>query len=166
MNPDAARALAHQLLLHHGLDGWRFRFDHAKRRLGCCHYGSRTISLSKPLTVLNDEAVVRDTLLHEVAHALTPGAGHGPAWRRQAVAIGAAPRRCADATDVRLPPAPYALVCDGCGARLPRYRRPRRRLVCRPCWDRHVRGAGPRPAALRVVAQTAGAGARRVSGTP
>lgn len=165
MDPDAARLLAHDLLRAHRLDGWRFRFDHAKRRLGCCHYGRRTISLSLPLVRLNDEAVVRDTLLHEIAHALTPGAGHGPAWRRQAAALGAVPRRCADADEVALPPAPFALVCDGCGARLPRYRRPRRALVCRSCWDRHARGAGPRPAALRVVAQAV-AGGRRVSGTP
>ncbi len=173
MEPDAARSLAATLMQRHGLDGWRFRFDHAKRRLGCCHYGSRTISLSKPLVLLNDEAVVVDTLLHEIAHALTPGAGHGAAWRRQAVALGATPRRCADAADVKLPPAPYALVCDGCGAHLPRYRRPRRRFVCRPCWQRHVAGLGPRPAPLRVIGQSERAGAptvaaarRRVSGTP
>lgn len=165
MDPDAARALALRLLHDHGLVGWRFRYDHARRRLGCCHYGSRTISLSRPLVLLNGEAVVRDTLLHEIAHALTPGAGHGPAWRRQAAALGAAPRRCADAGEVRMPPAPYVLVCDGCGARLPRYRRPRRRLVCRPCWERHARGMAPRPTPLRVVPQ-ATAGGRRVSGTP
>ena len=147
-----ARHLAIELMRRHGVGDWGFRFDHARRRLGCCHYGSRTISLSRPLTLLNPEATVRDTLLHEIAHALTPGAGHGPAWRLRAATLGARPRACADAGEVTLPPAPYALVCDGCGARLARYRRPRRRYVCRACWQRHVDGRGPRPAALRVVA--------------
>jgi predicted SprT family Zn-dependent metalloprotease len=149
-----ARQLALDLMQQHGVGDWRFRFDHARRRLGCCHYGSRTISLSQPLTMLNPEATVRDTLLHEIAHALTPGAGHGPAWRLCAASLGARPRACADADDVVMPPAPYALVCDGCGARLARYRRPRRRYVCRGCWQRHVDGRGPRPAALRVVASS------------
>lgn len=153
----------------HGLQGWRFRFDHARRRLGCCHYGSRTLSLSRPLVLLNPETVVRDTLLHEIAHALTPGAGHGPAWRARAVALGARPRACAEADGVTLPPAPYALVCDGCGTSLARYRRPRRRYVCRRCWQRHVAGTGPRPVPLRVVrTQVArpATGHRSVSGTP
>jgi len=149
VEPDAARALARALMERHGLAGWRFRFDHARRRLGCCHYGSRTLSLSRPLVLLNPEAVVRDTILHEIAHALTPGVGHGAAWRAQAAALGARPRACAAADTVTLPPAPYALVCDACGARLARYRRPRRRYVCRRCWQRHVAG-GPRPAPLRV----------------
>jgi len=171
MDPAHARDLAIDLMQRHGVGDWGFRFDHARRRLGCCHYGSRTLSLSRPLTLLNPEAVVRDTILHEIAHALTPGAGHGAAWRVRAAALGARPRACADAADVAMPPAPYALVCGHCGARLARYRRPRRRYVCRPCWQRHVAGLGPRPDALRLVADPAGqagagAGRRRVSGTP
>jgi predicted SprT family Zn-dependent metalloprotease len=151
VNLDDARALAHDLMRRHGVGDWTFAFDRAKRRLGCCHYGSRSITLSAPLTRLNDTGVIRDTLLHEIAHALTPGAGHGPSWKRAAAALGAAPRPCASAADVALPPAPYTLLCDGCGARLARYRRPRRRYVCRRCFERHQRGAGPKPSPLRVL---------------
>jgi hypothetical protein len=41
----------------HGLfeAGWRFRFDHARRRFGCCRYGPKLITLSRPLTLLNGE---------------------------------------------------------------------------------------------------------------
>jgi predicted SprT family Zn-dependent metalloprotease len=147
----AARTRALALMRQHGLTDWHFRFDRARRRLGSCSYGSRTLSLSEPLTLLNDAAVIEDTLLHEIAHALTPGAGHGPRWRAVARRLGATPRACVSASSVVVPPARFALVCDGCGARLPRYRRPRARLVCRPCFERHRRGDGPRPAALRVV---------------
>ncbi len=146
-----ARRLAHDLMQHHGVGDWGFAFDRAKRRLGSCRYAQRTLTLSGPLTRLNDEAVVRDTILHEIAHALTPGAGHGPRWRAAASRLGAAPTPCVAAHTVAVPPAPYALVCDGCGARLPRYRRPRRRFVCRACFERHRRGLGPRPQPLRVV---------------
>jgi predicted SprT family Zn-dependent metalloprotease len=164
VDTETARALARELMDRHGLDAWHFRFDHARRRLGCCHYDSRTISLSRHLVRLNPVDVVRDTILHEIAHAQTPGAKHGPAWRARAAALGAAPRACASADAVTLPPAPYALVCDACGARIARYRRPRRRYVCRRCWQRHVAGRGPRPAPLRVVQ---GQELRRtVSGTP
>lgn len=170
MEPDAARDLATHLMQRHGLGSWRFRFDHAKRRLGSCHYGQRTITLSRPLVLLNDEAVVRDTILHEIAHALTPGAGHGPAWRRMALSVGAAPHRCAEVNGLNMPPARYLLVCDGCGSELPRYRRPRQRYVCKACWARFERGAGPRPAPLRVtfneVQVTPGLGLDKVSGTP
>ncbi len=151
MELSAARRLAHELMHRHGVGDWGFAFDHAKRRLGSCRYAQRTLTLSAPLTRLNDEAVVRDTILHEIAHALTPGAGHGPRWRTVARRLGAAARACVDSHGVSVPPAPYALVCDGCGVELPRYRRPRQRLVCRGCHERHQRGQGPRPQPLRVV---------------
>ncbi len=147
----AARRLARDLMHRHGVGDWGFAFDRAKRRLGSCRYAQRTLTLSAPLTRLNDEAVVRDTILHEIAHARTPGAAHGPRWRAEARRLGAAPRPCVAAGEVSVPPAPYALVCDGCGARLPRYRRPRRRFVCRSCFQQHQRGLGPRPQPLRVV---------------
>lgn len=169
MDPDAARHLAVDLMQRHGLGTWRFRFDHAKRRLGSCHYTQHTITLSRPLVILNDEPVVRDTVLHEIAHALTPGAGHGPAWRRMAVQVGAEPQRCAEASGLNMPPARYFLVCDGCRKALPRYRKPRQRYVCRSCWARFERGAGPRPAPLRLttnVQATLGFDLDKVSGTP
>jgi predicted SprT family Zn-dependent metalloprotease len=164
VDTDAAHRLARDLMDRHGLSDWALRFDRARRRLGCCHYGSRTISLSRHLVALNPVEVVRDTVLHEIAHAQTPGAGHGPAWRARAAALGAAPRACVAADAVALPPAPYALVCDACGTRIARYRRPRRRYVCRRCWQRHVAGRGPRPEPLRVVRDQELR--RTVSGTP
>ena len=32
---------------------------------------------------------ISDTILHEIAHALTQGAGHGPRWKRKCIEIGA-----------------------------------------------------------------------------
>ena len=84
MDLPAARHLAETLLAEHGLSTadppWTFRFNRRKRALGTCHYGPRRIELSSHFVVANDPDEVRDTVLHEIAHALAgPMAGHGTA---------------------------------------------------------------------------------------
>jgi len=140
---DAAR-LARDLMDDHGLHDWTFALDRARRRLGSCHVARRRITLSGPLVALNDVDVVRDTVLHEIAHALTPGDGHGARWRAACRRLGARPARCAEIGQVVLPPAPYALVCDDCGARYPRFRRGRGTFLCGRC-----SGGGSRRRVLR-----------------
>ena len=89
LHPHDAAQLARSLMIQHGLSGWAFRFDHARRRFGSCRYGEKTITLSRPLTLLNDDGQVRDTVLHEIAHALCPGDGHGPNWKAACRRLGA-----------------------------------------------------------------------------
>jgi predicted SprT family Zn-dependent metalloprotease len=136
MNLYEARHLAHHLLREHGLVAWEFRFDHARRRFGACHYGTRRITLSRPLTLLNPIDQVRDTLLHEIAHALTPGDGHGRAWKAKCLQIGAQPRRCYNddtVTPPPRPPAPYVVGCVRCDWWAERRHLSRRKLVCKVC---------------------------------
>lgn len=137
MTPARARSLARDLMKRHGLDGWTFAFDRARTRLGSCRPSQQRITLSGPLVRLNDETVVRDTILHEIAHALTPGDGHGARWRAACQRLGATPERVADGRQLVLPAAPHALVCDRCGTRYPRYRRSRKRFVCGRCRSEH-----------------------------
>jgi predicted SprT family Zn-dependent metalloprotease len=136
MNLYAARHLALELMKQHGLSDWSFRFDHARRRFGSCRTRAKVITLSRPLTFLNDEAQVRDTVLHEIAHALTPEDGHGEVWKRKCREIGADPRRCYTDQEVLSPPrrvAPYRIGCEACGWWADRHRRTRRKLMCRAC---------------------------------
>ncbi|HLL87936.1 MAG TPA: SprT-like domain-containing protein [Tepidisphaeraceae bacterium] len=134
-----ARDLAVALMKRHGLDaaGWRFRFDHARRRFGCCKFSEKAITLSRPLTLLNPSDQVRDTILHEIAHALTPGDGHGRKWRAACVRVGANPRRCYSDDEVVSPPrrpVPYRYGCRACGWWVDRRRVMRgRKYVCAKC---------------------------------
>ena len=95
MEVTRALAMGRSLMHEHGLDGWRIVADRAKTRAGVCRYGLRQIGISAPLTALHDEAEVRDTILHEIAHALVgPEHGHDAVWRAKAVEIGSSGERC------------------------------------------------------------------------
>jgi len=97
MELTAARDLALTLMAEHGIsDTWTFAFDNATRRMGLCNYRKHTISVSRHFAEHASEAQVRDTILHEIAHALTPGAKHGPGWKVVALRIGATPKACGE----------------------------------------------------------------------
>ncbi len=104
------------------LAGWKIEIDRAKKRLGCCHASQKMISFSRHFIRLNGVEEMRDTILHEVAHALTPkDRGHGRAWRIMAAKIGAVPRRCS--VDAVAPDGKYVADCS-CGSTHPRFKRP------------------------------------------
>jgi predicted SprT family Zn-dependent metalloprotease len=128
----AAQSLANEMLQQHGLSRqWRFVFDRAVRRFGNCNYRRKTISLSAKLTQLNDEAIVRDTILHEIAHALAPrNAGHGEKWKTIARSIGCNAQRCYG-DDVVTPKQKYIGKCPNCATTIRRNRK--KRLSCARC---------------------------------
>lgn len=90
-----AERQARMLMAAHGLTGWHFEWDNAARRFGRCTYSTKTISMSRQLTQQRSVEAVRNTMLHEIAHALV-GAGHGhnEVWRRKAIEIGCDGKRC------------------------------------------------------------------------
>ena len=151
MDPEQARDLAYTLMTRHGLGSWTFAFDRAKRRFGACNYTTRTISLSRTLTLLNDPAAVTETLLHEIAHALTPGANHGSVWRAKCRELGVSAQRCYTAEEVAQPPSRYLLVCDTCGLEVPRHRRTTTPVACKDCCVKRNKGRYTRRYALRWV---------------
>ncbi len=113
-----AKNLALNLMREHKLlnMGWTFEFDNARRRFGVCRYRTKKIGLSKHLVSLNDEARVKNTILHEIAHALVgPGHGHNNVWRRKAIEIGCDGQRCYSTKVVETPESRYIAECKGCG---------------------------------------------------
>lgn len=132
MELEGARRMATALMAEHGLAGWRLVLDNAKTRAGVCRPARREIGLSRAITALHTEAEVRDTVLHEIAHALV-GAhhGHDAVWRAKALEIGSTGRRCVDTASAR-PPAPWTGTCPA-GHTTTRHRRPTRVVTCGQC---------------------------------
>ena len=85
--------MARRLMEEHGLEDWTLAFVEARRRLGDCRYRDRVIRISRAHALEGSEEQIRDTVLHEIAHAIAgPEAGHGPLWKATARRIGAVPR--------------------------------------------------------------------------
>ena len=107
--------LALALMHEHGLTDWRFRFDHARQRLGACHFASREITLSNHYVTQNDLADIRNTVLHEIAHALCgPGVGHSGQWKATARRIGASTDVTHDTAS--MPEPKWLLECLNCNS--------------------------------------------------
>ena len=122
--------LGEQLLIKHNLSNWRFEFDNAKRRYGCCKFRNKTITLSKHISPLRKKEDIVDTILHEIAHAIVgPRNGHNDIWRKKAIEIGCNGERCGD--DVRLE-GKWVGVCPN-GHTSSRHRKPKYRVSCGKC---------------------------------
>ena len=139
MNIQQTYNLVVDLLKQHGLreKGWTFAVSRGKNILGSCSYRTKAIKISKYLIQLGTDEEVRNTVLHEVAHALVGGAaGHGHIWRMKCRQIGLAnPERCSTVSyDV---PHKVTLDCDIHGIIQKRQRRLKKgmleRMWCRDC---------------------------------
>lgn len=62
--------------------------------LGRCNYKDKRIELSLDFASLNVEDRIINTILHEIAHALTGFEldSHGPKWQAKAIELGAIPK--------------------------------------------------------------------------
>jgi predicted SprT family Zn-dependent metalloprotease len=92
--------------------------------MGLCVYSRRTIELSIHFVERNPEEEIRDTILHEIAHALVGHRhGHGPVWKKKCLEIGARPVRCGQA---EMPAGQWKASCGSCGKKFDRHRKPKR----------------------------------------
>ena len=122
--------LATELMAAHGLVGWRIKLDHARRRAGQCDFTNKTISLSRLYVRHADIDHIRDTILHEIAHALVgPRHGHDAVWRQKAREIGCSATRCHSLSFAR---ARWVMTCpNGCFS-VERHRK-KSGLICASC---------------------------------
>jgi len=119
-------SIAGELFTQHGLTarGWRLEFRTYGQRLGYCCSRKQIIALDAFYAENNDDAIVLDTLLHEIAHALVgPWHGHGQVWKAMARRLGCVPKACGN-DDVILRPGKYQAICPGCGRQFNMYRKP------------------------------------------
>lgn len=116
-------------LISAGLPDWSFLWDRAKRRLGSCRYLDRQITLSRHFVTCNrdNEDQIRDTILHEIAHALAwvhhQEKGHGSFWKQFCRELGVLPRASAPAQSVEQPPCKYLVRLKDTGEIVGRYHR-------------------------------------------
>lgn len=136
MNLNDAQTLINDKLSEFDLleKGWKLAWGNAKVVFGSCHYRTKTIRMSRPLVEVNSEAVVMETVLHEIAHALAgPGTNHGPEWRAIAHSIGSVGDRTWSPSDVVEPPSKYTVTCPVCGNSYGRNRRSKHTISCGKC---------------------------------
>lgn len=138
-----AKKLALDLMEEHGLTnkGWRFMFDTARNRAGVCKHQIKVIGLSKYLLPHMKDLKVKDTILHEIAHALV-GSNHGHdwTWKRQAMAIGCNGNRCYNPhtemnnyEETLAVQSKYTYTCPSCGKKTAVHRKPKRSKSCGKC---------------------------------
>lgn len=137
MDLQDAEDLAHNLLDEHNLSyTWTFGFDNAVERSGLCSYRRNHISLSRHYVRAVDEREVRDTILHEIAHALCGKEhNHDDVWRLKHISIGGSGRRTSP--DYADAPPRWEGTCPNCGNRYTRHRLAKgvKTRACTPCCD-------------------------------
>lgn len=145
MNLALAQKFAIQKIAEHGLHSWIFKFDNSVKRFGVCDYRNKIIGLSRQLTELNDEEQVKDTIMHEIAHALVGiSHGHDHVWKAKCREIGAKPERCYSLDNVKQPKMRWQAICEGCGTLFQRARRqPKFQISACACqknmpWDKKI----------------------------
>lgn len=96
-----------------GLEGWQLRTEAMIDKIGLCDPNIRTITLSSVFMqgANCNYAKVKKALLHEIAHALTPGHGHNKVWRGVCGKIGGDTRL---AGSMDLPGRNWSLYCRVC----------------------------------------------------
>jgi predicted SprT family Zn-dependent metalloprotease len=131
-----AYMFGNKLLAEHGLlqQGWRFDLSNRKKHVGHCNYNRKTVYYSVHYLGESLEEIA-DTILHEIAHALTPDdKGHGYEWRAKCVEIGAKPERLAHEIETKITPN-YEIKCPECGWSVTRLRMRQRNFgsTCPQC---------------------------------
>ena len=125
-----ALSLGHDLFKQYHLDDWRLVLDHARRRAGQCDYRNKTISLSRHYVRHATQDHIKDTLLHEIAHALVgPNHGHDAVWRQKARQIGCTATRC---HKLEFAEAKWTMRCPNGCFEVSRHRR-KSHMVCAKC---------------------------------
>lgn len=130
IDPLAAEHQCRELFTQHGLDEWQLKFSKGTKQMGLCSYRAKTITMS----LWQPGGCFLDTLLHEIAHALTPGHGHNTTWKLMCIQLGAVPNACLRTSSVDSMPDElrrYRVFCTKCRETSTTSTHPRRNYVRR-----------------------------------
>jgi predicted SprT family Zn-dependent metalloprotease len=92
---DKYKMFANKLINEHNLTDWKFILNNrtTNSTLGICKYKSKEIHLNKRYALVADEELVKDTIIHEIAHALTKGHKHNHIWKAKCRELGCSDNR-------------------------------------------------------------------------
>ena len=126
-------ALAESMMLEHIEDrSWSFGFDNGRRRAGLCSYTDKKITVSKYLSLVHSIDDVKQTIIHEIAHALSgPKEGHGKKWLATAKKLGYR-NETYTGEEIAKKYAPYSGICPN-GHQHYRYQKPKLLYSCHIC---------------------------------
>lgn len=136
-----AKRMARELMHEHGIGHWSLRWMDERHTAGTCattkwhpnpHKSRGIIKLSRVFMEYQDVMEARDTILHEIAHALTNPkyAAHGKVWRLKAQEIGGSGAQYVDRREHAKPQYKYVGVCPA-GHKI--YLREKANVSCRKC---------------------------------
>jgi len=87
--------VARFLMDEYGLNNTSLTFRHMTRTMGQYSKYRNRIQLSTFFINNKSYRIMVNTILHEIAHALTPGHKHDQVWKAKAIEVGALPRATA-----------------------------------------------------------------------
>ena len=96
MELKSAESLTLDLMQKHGLlsSGWNFQWSKTQRCLGLCYEYYKLIRLSLKHTQIRDQIYVRNTIIHEIAHALVGCKhNHDKVWQKKCIELGGSGER-------------------------------------------------------------------------
>ncbi|AHY25245.1 hypothetical protein AVV36_gp165 [Pectobacterium bacteriophage PM2] len=72
------------------LSDWRFEVvsSTSKKNIGYCSYSKKLVAIQAHFFFAMSAELVEETILHELAHALTQGHKHDKVWRAKALELG------------------------------------------------------------------------------
>lgn len=102
---------------HKSIKDYKLKFGRKRRAYGTCKYGTKTIEIHMYLCKHVEKKDVRDTVLHEMAHAIDKevngySSGHGRPWKRIATEIGCNPRSSSNKGGNVVKESKYVMVLD------------------------------------------------------
>lgn len=125
---------------HPELSSWKVSFNNRKKAFGICNYRTREISLSKLFIPFMTDEAVKDTIVHEIAHALTMGHDHDNVWKRKCIELGGNGYRISGVENFKngidgilefgAKNCKYTLTCPTCGCKVHLNRKPKLTRSC------------------------------------
>ena len=105
------RETAEAVLRQHDITDWKIVLTNNKVQLGAVRYSTKTMFLANRLSEVTEDEL-KEVVLHEIAHILTPKHNHDKVWKARAKELGCSGKRTVSFG--RMPDFKYLVTCESC----------------------------------------------------